>query len=177
LGDIWWTVWLPSGKHTNQREHRTGSQRPQRGIGGYLVDSVASERETYESERAKCSVAPVNPAIVLRCRPFSGLVGRSIPLESAFGGSANCMANQERERRRDDWAQAARMRIAGRGYKAGRFTYVCNAALPPPPDTDPPQPTYAVSKASRFISSSSLCSSSSSSVAGGENIDDGDDND
>jgi hypothetical protein len=35
----------------------------------------------------------------------------------------------------DDWAQGARMRIAGRGYKAGRFTYVGNAALPP--DTSP----------------------------------------
>jgi hypothetical protein len=34
------------------------------------------------------------------------------------------------------WAQGARMRIAGRGYKAGRFTYLGNAALPPPPDTD-----------------------------------------
>jgi hypothetical protein len=30
--------------------------------------------------------------------------------------------------------QDARMWIAGRGYKAGRFTYVGNAALPPPPD-------------------------------------------
>ena len=34
----------------------------------------------------------------------------------------------------DDWAQGARMRIAGRGYKAGRFTYV---GLPPPPDSAP----------------------------------------
>jgi hypothetical protein len=25
---------------------------------------------------------------------------------------------------KDDWAQGARMRIVGRGYKAGRFTYV-----------------------------------------------------
>ena len=37
---------------------------------------------------------------------------------------------------KDDWAQGARMRIVGRGYKAGRFTYVGNAALSPPPDTD-----------------------------------------
>jgi hypothetical protein len=29
-----------------------------------------------------------------------------------------------------------RIRIAGRGYKAGRFTYVGNAALPPPPNTN-----------------------------------------
>src|SRR3984957_18064486 len=41
---------------------------------------------------------------------------------------------QPRTKDDDDWAQVARMRIVGRGYKAGRFTYVGNAALPPPPD-------------------------------------------
>jgi hypothetical protein len=37
---------------------------------------------------------------------------------------------------KDDWAQGARMPIAGRGYKAGRLTYIGNAALSPPSDTD-----------------------------------------
>jgi hypothetical protein len=34
------------------------------------------------------------------------------------------------------------MWIAGRGYKAGRFTYFGNAALPPPPDTGTDTDTF-----------------------------------
>jgi hypothetical protein len=41
----------------------------------------------------------------------------------------------------DYCAQAARMQIAERGYKARRFTYVGNTALPPP-DTNTDTDTF-----------------------------------
>jgi hypothetical protein len=60
-------------------------------------------------------------------------------------------AYQAKSGRRRLTAGRRGMRIAGRGYKAGRFTYVGPA---PPPDTgtSPVSPLdRAVSKASRFI--------------------------